>query len=74
MSITLIHPAPDSGWAGQRLDGIIKQALPGREVRTVNRAEELSGPWGKPGSIWNICACWPDCGANLICCAAAPPG
>ena len=43
MSITLIHPAPDSGWAGQRLDGILKQALPGREVRTVSRAEELSG-------------------------------
>ena len=43
MSITLIHPAPDSGWAGQRLDGILKQALTGREVRTVSRAEELSG-------------------------------
>ena len=43
MSITLIHPAPDAGWAGQRLDGILKHALAGREVRTVRRAEELSG-------------------------------
>ena len=41
MSITLIHPAPDSGWAGQRLDGILRQALAGREVRTVRTAEEL---------------------------------
>lgn len=43
MSITLIHPAPDSGWAGQRLDGILRHALAGREVRTVRTAEELSG-------------------------------
>lgn len=42
MSITLIHPAPDSGWAGQRLNGILRQALAGREVRTVRSAEELS--------------------------------
>ena len=41
MSITLIHPAPDSGWAGQRLDGILRQALARREVRTVRTAEEL---------------------------------
>ena len=41
MSITLIHPAPDSGWAGQRLAGILRQALAGREVRTVRTAEEL---------------------------------
>lgn len=47
MSITLIHPAPDSGWAGQRLDGILRQALAGREVRTVRRAEELSGLAGR---------------------------
>ena len=43
MSLILIHPAPDSGWAGQRLDSILRQALAGREVRTVRRAEELSG-------------------------------
>ena len=43
MSLILIHPAPDSGWAGQRLDGVLKQALAGREVRTVRTAEELSG-------------------------------
>ncbi|MCI9170161.1 MAG: NAD(P)H-dependent oxidoreductase, partial [Lawsonibacter sp.] len=47
MSITLIHPAPDSGWAGQRLNGILKQALAGREVRTVRTAEELSGLEGR---------------------------
>ena len=42
MAIILIHPTPDSGWAGQRLDGILKRALAGREVRTIRRAEELS--------------------------------
>ncbi len=47
MSITLIHPAPDSGWAGQRLNGILKQALAGREFRTVRTAEELSGLEGR---------------------------
>lgn len=47
MSITLIHPAPDAGWAGQRLDGILKQALAGREVRTVRTAAELSGLEGQ---------------------------
>ena len=47
MSLILIHPAPDSGWAGQRLDGILRQALAGREVRTVRTAEELSGLAGQ---------------------------
>lgn len=47
MSITLIHPAPDSGWAGQRLDAVLRHALAGREVRTVHRAEELSGLEGQ---------------------------
>ena len=42
MSIILIHPGPDSGWAGQRLDSVLRHALAGREVRTVRRAEELS--------------------------------
>ena len=47
MSITLIHPAPDSGWAGQRLNGILKQALAGQEFQVVRRAEELSGLEGR---------------------------
>ena len=47
MSVVLIHPAPDSGWAGQRLDGVLKHALAGREARTVRRAEELSGLEGQ---------------------------
>lgn len=47
MPITLIHPAPDSGWAGQRLDTVLKHALAGREVRVVCRAEELSGLEGR---------------------------
>ena len=47
MSITLIYPTPDVGWAGQRLDGVLKHALAGREVRTVRRAEELSGLEGQ---------------------------
>ena len=47
MSIDLIYPAPDSGWAGQRLDGVLKQALAGREVRTVRKAEELDSLAGQ---------------------------
>lgn len=41
MSITLIYPTPDSGWAGQRLEGVLNRILAGREVRTVRTAEEL---------------------------------
>ena len=47
MPITLIHPAPDSGWAGQRLDTVLKHTLAGREVRVVRRVEELSGLEGQ---------------------------
>ena len=47
MSITLIHPAPDSGWAGQRLDDVLRLSLAGREVRAARRAEELSGLAGQ---------------------------
>ena len=47
MSLVLIHPAPDSGWAGQRLDDILKRSLAGREVQTISRAEELDGLQGR---------------------------
>ena len=47
MSITLIYPAADSGWAGQRLDNILRRALAGREVRVLRTAEELTGLRGK---------------------------
>ena len=60
MSLILIHPAPDSGWAGQRLDDVLKHALAGREVRTVRRAEELDGLEKEAGvrfepDIYKIC-------------------
>lgn len=41
MSITLIHPTPDVGWASQRLDGVLNRALAGREVRVVRTAKKL---------------------------------
>ena len=41
MSLVLIYPYPDVGWAALRLDGILKHALAGRAVRTVRTAEEL---------------------------------
>ncbi len=47
MSLVLIHPAPDAGWAGQRLDGVLRHALAGQEVQVVRRAEELSGLEGR---------------------------
>ena len=47
MSVTLIYPAPDSGWARQRLDGVLRQALAGREVCVLSRADELDGLAGR---------------------------
>ena len=47
MPITLIHPTPDCGWAGQRLDGILNQALAGREVRILRSAGELDSLHGQ---------------------------
>ena len=47
MSITLIYPTPDVGWAGQRLDDVLRRSLTGREVRVARRAEELSGLAGQ---------------------------
>ena len=47
MSITLIYPTPDVGWAGQRLDDVLRRSLTGREFRLARRAEELSGLAGQ---------------------------
>ena len=47
MSIALIRPAPDSGWAGQRLEDILRYALGGKEIHEVRRAEELDGLEGR---------------------------
>ena len=47
MSLVLIHPASDSGWAGQRLNGVLRQALAGKEVRVLRTAEELTGIAGE---------------------------
>ena len=47
MSLTLIHPHPDTGWADQRLLGILHHALSCRQVRTIRRAEELDGLRGQ---------------------------
>ena len=47
MSLVLIHPTPDVGWADLRLEGILRHALDGRQVRTIRRAEELHGLAGQ---------------------------
>ena len=47
MSITLIYPSPDSPSAAGRLNQLLEQALTGREVRVLRRAEELSGLEGQ---------------------------
>ncbi|NBI09515.1 NADPH-dependent oxidoreductase [Colidextribacter sp. OB.20] len=41
MSITLIYPTPDEGWAGQRLEGVLNRVLAGRAVRAVRTAKKL---------------------------------
>ena len=47
MSLVLIHPAPDEGWADMRLAGVLSHALAGRHVTVLRRAEELDGLAGK---------------------------
>ncbi len=47
MSLVLIYPTPDAGWAGQRLDGVLRRALTGRQVRVLRTAEELTGLEGQ---------------------------
>ena len=47
MSLVLIHPAPDVGWADIRLANTLKLALAGRQVQTVCTAEELTGLQGR---------------------------
>ena len=47
MSLVLIHPTPDDPQADQRLAGILAHALEGRAVRTIRRAEDLSGLTGQ---------------------------
>lgn len=41
MSLVLIHPVPDAGWADIRLDNVLAHALTCRTVRTIRRAEDL---------------------------------
>ena len=47
MSLVLIHPTPDVGWADMRLDGILNQALAGQQVRTIRTAAELTSLQGQ---------------------------
>ena len=47
MSLCLIYPTPDIGWVGQRLNGVLRNVLAGREVRSVSCSEELSGLAGE---------------------------
>lgn len=48
MSLVVIHPTPDAAWADMRLQGVLRYALEGREVRLLRRAEELDGLSGQP--------------------------
>ena len=47
MSLILIHPYPDAGWADARLSGVLRSALFGKAVRTVRTAQELTGLQGR---------------------------
>ena len=47
MSLTLIYPRPDAGWADQRLNGIVRHALEDRQVRVLRAAGELEGLAGE---------------------------
>ena len=41
MSLIVIHPIPDSGWADMRLEHILSGGLKGVEHQVIRRAEEL---------------------------------
>ena len=47
MSLTVIYPRPDAGWADQRLNGIVRHALEGRQARVLRAAGELEGLAGE---------------------------
>ena len=47
MSLIVIYPCPDIPEEGTRLDGILHHALEERQVRTLHRAEELTGLAGE---------------------------
>ena len=47
MSLTVIHPPADAGWADQRLRDVLRFALTGQEVCTIHTAEELDGLAGR---------------------------
>jgi len=47
VSLTLICPRPDAGWADVRLNGVLNYALAGREVRVLRTAEELDDLAGR---------------------------
>jgi len=47
MSLVLIHPYPDLGWADGRLDTVLRHALRGHEFRTLRTAPELEGLQGQ---------------------------
>lgn len=47
MSLVLIHPVPDEGWADMRLADVLSHALAGRQVRVIRRAEELNDLTGQ---------------------------
>ena len=47
MSLVVIHPTPDAAWADMRLQGVLRYALEGREVRLLRRVEELDGLSGQ---------------------------
>ena len=47
MSITVIHPPADAGWADQRLRDVLRFALAGQEFRTVSTAGELDNLAGQ---------------------------
>ena len=47
MSLTVIYPRPDAGWADQRLNGLVRHALEGRQARVLRAAGELEGLAGE---------------------------
>ena len=47
MSITVIHPPADAGWADQRLRDVLRFALAGQEFRTVSTAGDLDNLAGQ---------------------------
>ena len=82
MSLTVYYPSLDDPARQARLDRVLSQALAGREVQIIRRAEDLDRrrfprilfalPLDEAGQNFAYFTCWPACAGRQTCWRAAP--